>query len=189
MAYKIKVNTGEKVHGSDVLLAEGFEHNYPSPDKGDIAIVVEGGDEFHLAGKDAIAWQQVDEIIDFINEIATKPGFAGRVPDSARPYVERFSDDSGKRIRTQEEIMQIDAAMDRLQDKLKHVLTNFDWSDFPAVDKSEFELKVYHDSVDDGGIIAPEDTPAAIVDIDINDFDEVEGVDGVRTFVHKGNNS
>ena len=156
--YKIKISTGEKIHGSTVMLAQGIEHKPLSVDCGDICITVQGGDEFHLSGKDSIRWDIMDEIIDFINEIATKPGFDGRVPDVARQYIERYSEDSGQRIRTQEEVSQIEQAMDRLRDECHHVLVNFDWADFPAVDPEEFELAVYHESCDDDGIVAPEDT-------------------------------
>ena len=92
--YKVKIHTGEKINASQIILAEGMEHGFPSVSCGDVCITVEGGEEFHLRGRDLIPSDRVDAIIDFINEIATTPGFAGRVPDVARPYIERLSPDS-----------------------------------------------------------------------------------------------
>lgn len=142
--YRIKISTGEKLRIDQLRLAHGTEHNSPSVDCGDIEVLDENDCGYYLAGKDTIPWDRVDTIVNFINESICEPALDTEVPDAARLYVQKL-DENGIPIRTQEEISQINAALDRLQDECKHVLINFDWSDFPTVDDSEFEIVVNHD--------------------------------------------
>lgn len=166
--YNIKTSNGTIIRTDQVSVSQGMEHSFPSVDCGDVEVIDNQGMSHHLVGKDSIPWDRIDTIVDFINEAAIEPALDTRVPDVARRWIMRVND-NGKPVRTQTELAQIIGAMDRLQDELKHVLVNFDWDDFPAVNPDEFELKVYHDSIDDEGVIAPED--------EAEDFDDETDLD------------
>ena len=154
--YQIKLPNGDTLRTNQVAFSEGFEHNFPSRDCGDISITSTDGADYHLTGRDCIPWDRMDTIIDFINEAAGEHALDVDIPDVAKQYIYKINSE-GRRIRTQSELAQINYALDRLHGELRHILVNFDWSDFPLVISQEFELIVTHESATDGGVIAKEE--------------------------------
>ena len=142
--YKVKIAIGGDIHIDDILRAEGFEHKSLSPDCGDISVYTLKGLSFCLAGKDCIPWDKMDDIIDFINEIAVESTLDIEIPDVAKPYVYRIDDNSELSTKKREEIVHV---IDRLNGEFQHVLDAFDWTEFPNIDRDELLVTVQHKDI------------------------------------------